>query len=58
MMTLAVYNSGMQEMRNTPKNKIMKMFLIMILTYSDRENRANGPATFSTMKTNTGFSFC
>lgn len=49
-----VYNSGMYGLWNAPRNRVVvRMFIMMILAYSARKNRANGPAAYSTLNPET-----
>lgn len=51
---LAVYSSGMNGLWNAPRNRVVvKMFIIMILAYSARKKRANGPPAYSTLNPDT-----
>lgn len=41
-------------MWNAPKNRIVvRMFIMIMLAYSARKNRANGPAAYSTLNPDT-----
>ena len=54
MVKLTVYSSGRYGMWNAPRNRIVvRMFIIIMLAYSARKNRANGPAAYSTLNPET-----
>lgn len=53
-MKLMVYSSGMQGLWYAPRNRVVvNIFIIIMLAYSARKNRANGPAAYSTLKPDT-----
>lgn len=54
MIRFIVHSSGIWGLWNAPRNKIVvNMFIMMILAYSARKNRAKGPAAYSTLKPDT-----
>lgn len=49
-----VYNSGIYGLWNAPRNRVVvRIFIMMMLAYSARKNRANGPAAYSTLNPET-----
>lgn len=53
-MKLMVYSSGIRGLCVAPRNRIVvRAFIIIILAYSARKNRAKGPPAYSTLKPDT-----
>lgn len=51
---LVVYSSGMSGLWNAPRNRVaVKMFIMIMLAYSARKKRANGPPAYSTLNPET-----
>lgn len=54
MAKLIVKSWGLWVSWNAPKNRVtVRAFIIMMLVYSARKNRAKGPAAYSTLKPDT-----
>lgn len=51
---LMVYSSGTSGLWDAPRNRmVVRMFIMIMLAYSARKNRANGPPAYSTLKPET-----
>lgn len=51
---LAVYSSGMSGLWNAPRKRVaVKIFIMMMLAYSAKKKRANGPPAYSTLNPET-----
>lgn len=51
---LMVYSSGMVGLLWAPRNRtVVRAFIMMMLAYSARKNRAKGPPAYSTLKPET-----
>lgn len=49
-----VYSSGMSGLWSAPRKRVVvKMFIMMMLAYSARKKRANGPPAYSTLNPET-----
>lgn len=54
MVKLMVYSSGIYGLWDTPKNRIVvRIFIMMMLAYSTRKNRARGPVAYSMLNLET-----
>lgn len=54
MARFVVYNSGSSGLCDAPRNRVVvRMFIMMMLAYSAKKNRANGPPAYSTLKPET-----
>lgn len=51
---LVVYSSGISGLWKAPRKRVVvKIFIMMMLAYSARKNRANGPPAYSTLNPET-----